>query len=61
MFDELEKFFGTLKKFNYNEFMDHDLHVQIERYFIYRWFNYKNVSLKEKFGSDLFDQMPDSV
>ena len=41
--------------------MKNDLHVQIEQYFIYRWFNYKNICLKDKYGSDLFEQMPDSV
>jgi len=35
--------------------MKQDLHEEIEKYFIYRWFNYKNVCLKDKYGLGLFD------
>ena len=40
--DELNKFFGTMKKFNNNNHIETNLKEKIESYFSYRWASFKN-------------------
>lgn len=40
--DELNKFFELLRSFNQSRRIDHQLKVNIEKYFLYRWENDKN-------------------
>jgi len=46
-FSKLNQFFGLIKNFNRGNEIDLDLRKEIERYFEYRWFNYKNLALGE--------------
>jgi len=58
--DELAHFIGTLSRFNYNEDINMTTKKSIEKYFDYRWNNYKNQAFSEAEDLTLLDQMPDS-
>ena len=58
----LIKFFGTLKKFNYNQSIDLKLKTEIEQYFKYRWNNDHNyVCRGENYSLDIFNQLRDRI
>ena len=57
--EELAKFFGLLRSFNKNEYIDNTLKCEIEKYFRYRWDNDKNRVFKH--DEDFINQMPELV
>lgn len=59
--DKLIKFFGTLQKFNHNEPIEKHLMVNIERYFDYRWRNYKNNAFNIEEDKAILSELPDHV
>ena len=52
---DLFKFFGTIKKFNYNQALDIKLRTQIEEYFEFRWGQDKNKQFEKDSGQDIFE------
>lgn len=55
---ELYKFFGTIKKFNYDRELDMELVNRIEEYFEYRWANDKNLPFSQEDNHQFFIQLP---
>ena len=59
--DKLTKFFGTIKKFNFNNDIDQQLKEQIETHFEYRWANDRNSVFLSKQGKNFMAQIPDNI
>ena len=59
--DKLTKFFGTLQKFNHNEPIAKEFIHNIERYFDYRWKNYKNNAFVLEEDKAILSELPDHV
>ena len=55
--DLLNKFFGTLKRFNNNENMKESLKSQMEQYFNYRWIHDKNVAFEGEIAESINEQL----
>ena len=59
--DELTKFFGLLKQFNYNKDMTPKFKQQVEDFFQYKWNHDCNLSVSTEDDHKLFDQLPNNV
>ena len=59
--DDLAKFFGLLKNFNYNQDIDIDYKRSVEKYFEYRWENDKSRFFNTSNTSDFMNQLPEST
>ena len=57
--DNLAKFFGLLKNFNYNQEIDYNFKRDIEQYFEYRWDNDKSRFFNSDDPSDFMNQLPE--
>ena len=53
--DELTKFFGLIKGFNYGKNMNPELEQIIEDFFEYKWNNDRNLSVSTEDDHKLFD------
>jgi hypothetical protein len=57
--DSLSRFFGILKRFNYNEDIDTTFKRKLESYFEFKWENDKNQILSLGQYSTYFTQLPE--
>ena len=55
--DLMNKFFGTLKRFNNDEPIDHELKERIEAHFNYRWTRDKNVAYEGDISQSIMEQL----
>ena len=59
--DELSRWFGLIKRFNYGRPVTVDLKEKIEHYFTYRWLNDKNIGISSEADIKIFDELPTNV
>lgn len=59
--DNLAKFFGILRNFNYNQDIDISFKREIEEYFEYRWENDKSRFFNSTDSSDFMSQLPEGT
>ena len=53
--DELTLFLGTIRKFNFNNSLDDELRIKIEKYFDFRWRHDKNNESMGGKSKEIFD------
>ena len=53
--DELNLFFGTMKRFNQNHPLPQEITRRMEAYFNYRWLNDKNIAISTRTDQELLE------
>ena len=59
--EELNKFFGVIKKFNMNIELDIEIKQRIEQFFDFKWINDKNFAFQMDEYQNVVEQMPDNL
>lgn len=59
--ENLSRWFGLIKRFNYGRPVSQELKIKIEQYFTYRWKNDKNIAISSEADLKIFDELPPDV
>ena len=56
--EELERFFLLLRKYNYGQSIDKELHNEIQKFLNFKWMNDRNNFLVDEHDQKIFKQIP---